>query len=180
MAADQGSYGKHFITLVMSDRVFTTATWAGNAPLDWETNMKSIIATAVLFIAASSAFAKDPVFHQQGTITNMDAVECGVDENSGKSLAGEVLGTDSGHKKTRELLCQEYVLKTDRIMYRIRPRDEKHPVLLPVGETAEFRIKKDKMLLSIPELGDKEREYSVTSMQIIAPQSDVNRSALVK
>ena len=142
--------------------------------------MKSIVAVGLLFFAASAVFAKDPIFHQQGIITNMDAVECGVDENSGKSFAGEVLGTDSGHKKTRELLCQEYVLKTDRIMYRIRPRDDKHPVLLPVGERAEFRIKKDKLLLSVPELGDKEREYSVTSMQMIAPQADVNRTALAK
>jgi hypothetical protein len=142
--------------------------------------MKSTFAVGLLLIGTSTAFAKDPVFHQQGTITNMDAVECGVDENSGKSFAGEVLGTDGGHKKTRELLCQEYVLKTDRIMYRIRPRDDKHPVLLPVGERAEFRIKKDKLLLSVPELGDKEREYSVTSMQMIAAQADVNRTALVK
>src|SRR6185312_1515444 len=142
--------------------------------------MKRTFTIAILVLAALTAFAKEPVFHQQGTITNMDAVECGVDENSGKSFAGEVLGTDSGHKKTRELLCQEYVLKTDRIMYRIRPRDEKHPVLLPVGERAEFRIKKDKLLLSIPELDNKEREYSVTSMQMIAPQSDVNRTAAVK
>ena len=142
--------------------------------------MKRTFALGFLLIAASTAFAKEPVFHQQGIITNMDAVECGVDENSGKTFAGEVLGTDSGHKKTRELLCQEYVLKTDHIMYRIRPRDEKHPVLLPVGERAEFRIKKDKLLLSIPELDEKEREYSVTSMQMIAPQPDVKRTPAVK
>src|SRR6185437_11131293 len=132
--------------------------------------MKSTFATALLFVA-SSVFAKEPVFHQQGTITAMDAVECGVDENSGKSFAGEVLGTDAGHKKTRALLCQEYVLKTDRVIYRIRPRDEKHPVLLPVGERAEFRIKKDKLLLAVPELDGKEREYSVTSMQMINADS---------
>lgn len=141
--------------------------------------MKSIFATALLFIA-SSAFAKDPVFHQQGTITAMDAVECGLDENSGKSFAGEVLGTDAGHKKTRALLCQEYVLKTDRVIYRIRPRDEKHPMLLPVGERAEFRIKKDKLLLAEPELDGKEHEYSVTSMQMVRPEPAVSQSALVK
>jgi hypothetical protein len=142
--------------------------------------MKRTLALVVLLIAVSTAFAKEPVFHQQGIITNMDAVECGVDENSGKTFAGEVLGTDSGHMKRRELLCQEYVLKADHIMYRIRPRDEKHPVLLPVGERADFRIKKDKLLLSIPELDEKEREYSVTSMQMIAPQADVNRTPAVK
>src|SRR5437762_7900669 len=132
--------------------------------------MKSILAAA-LFLAASSAFAKEPVFHQQGTITAMDGVECGVDENSGKSFAGQILGTDGAHKKTRAMLCQEYVLKTEKVMYRIRPRDEKHPVLLPVGERAEFRIKKDKLLLTVPELDGKEREYSVTSMQMINTES---------
>jgi len=136
--------------------------------------MKTTIALSLLLVP-SSALAKEPIFHQQGTITNMDAVECGIDENSGKSFAGEVLGTDGGHKKTRQLLCQEYVLKTERVIYRIRPRDEKHPVLLPVGERAEFRLKKDKLLLEIPELDAKEREYSVTSMQMVTPEQSASR-----
>lgn len=134
--------------------------------------MKSTFALCLILMFSSLALAKDqPIFHQTGTISNMDAVSCGVDENSGKSFAGEILGTDGSHKKSREMLCQEYVLKTDRVMYRIRPRDEKHPVLLPVGERAEFRIKKDKLLLAVPELDGKEREYSVTSMQMLSPDS---------
>ena len=133
--------------------------------------MKSTIAVC-LFMLSTFVFAKDePVFRQTGTISNMDAVPCGIDENSGKSFAGEILGTDGAHKKQREMLCQEYVLKTDRVIYRIRPREEKHPVLLPVGERAEFRIKKDKLLLAVPELDGKEREYSVTSMQMINTES---------
>lgn len=134
--------------------------------------MKSMFAFCAVLMLGSFALAKDdPVFHQTGLISNMDAVPCGVDENSGKSFAGEILGTDGAHKKSREMLCQEYVLKTDRVMYRIRPREEKHPVLLPVGEHAQFRIKKDKLLLAVPELDGKEREYSVTSMQMINPDS---------
>ena len=133
--------------------------------------MKSTIAIC-FFMLGSLAFAKDkPIFRQAGTISNMDAVPCGIDENSGKSFAGEILGTDGAHKKQREMLCQEYVLKTDRVMYRIRPREEKHPVLLPVGERAEFRIKKDKLLLAVPELDGREREYSVTSMPMINTES---------
>ena len=134
--------------------------------------MKSIFSMCILLALSSLAMAKDePVFHQTGTITNMDAVPCGVDENSGKSFAGEILGTDGAHKKSREMLCQEYVLRTDQVMYRIRPRDDKHPVLLPVGEHAQFRIKKDKLLLAVPELDGKEREYSVTSMQMLHTDS---------
>ena len=138
--------------------------------------MKSTVAVCFLMLGIF-AFAKDePVFRQTGTISNMDAVPCGIDENSGKSFAGEILGTDGSHKKQREMLCQEYVLKTDRVMYRIRPREEKHPVLLPVGERAQFRIKKDKLLLAVPELDGKEREYSVTSMQMINTDSTHNVS----
>jgi hypothetical protein len=56
------------------------------------------------------------------------------------------------------------VLQTERVIYRIRPKDDKHPVLLPVGETAQFRIHKDKLLLRVPEADGKEREYFVLSM----------------
>ena len=95
----------------------------------------------------------------------------GVAEKDAKSFAGEMLGTDSGSKKTQELLGQEYVLESERVIYRIRPRDEKHPVLLPVGEQAQFRLQKDKMLLRVEDLDGKEREYIVVSM---TPRSDSN------
>ncbi len=88
-----------------------------------------------------------------------------------KSFTGETLGTDSASKKTQELLCQEYVLQSERVIYRIRPRDEKHPVLLPVGERAQFRLQKDKMLLRMEDLDSKEREYIVVSM---TPRSDTS------
>ncbi|MGH9502591.1 MAG: hypothetical protein ACRD20_07045 [Terriglobales bacterium] len=121
-----------------------------------------ILITAILL--ASLAQAKQPRAHQTGTLLQMDSAECGVDENSGKSFVGEMVGTDSAHKKTHALLCQEYLLQSDTVIYRIRPRDEKHPVLLPVGQKAQFRIQKDKMLLQVEDVDDKEREYSVVSM----------------
>jgi hypothetical protein len=117
---------------------------------------------AILFTGLANA--KEPRHYQSGTLLEMDSVECGVDENSGKSITGELIGTDSGHKKTHELLCQEYVLQSDHILYRIRPKDDKHPVLLPVGEKAQFRIEKDKMMLSVEDLDSKEHEYNVVSM----------------
>ena len=125
--------------------------------------MKSkILITAMLF--ACLAQAKEPKVRQNGTLLQMDSAECGVDENSGKSVVGELVGTDSAHKKTHALLCQEYLLQSETVIYRIRPRDEKHPVLLPVGQKAQFRIQKDKMLLQVEDVDSKEREYSVVSM----------------
>jgi len=120
---------------------------------------------------ASAAYAKDPKAYQSGKLLQMDSVQRGVAEKDAKSFAGEMLGTDSGSKKTQELLGQEYVLESERVIYRIRPRDEKHPVLLPVGEQAQFRLQKDKMLLRVEDLDGKEREYIVVSM---TPRSDSN------
>lgn len=131
-----------------------------------------IVITAVLLL--SFAQAKEPKAHQSGTLLQMDSAECGVDENSGKSVVGELVGTDSAHKKTHALLCQEYLLQGDTVIYRIRPRDEKHPVLLPVGQKAQFRIQKDKMLLQVEDVDTKEREYSVVSM---TPRQDKSTTA---
>jgi hypothetical protein len=131
--------------------------------------MRSKTILCVVLGLASMAFAKDPKPYQTGKLLQMDSVQCGMAEKDAKSFAGEMLGTDSGSKKTQELLCQEYVLQAERVIYRIRPRDEKHPALLPVGEQAQFRLQKDKMLLRVEDLDSKEREYIVVSM---TPRSD--------
>jgi hypothetical protein len=117
----------------------------------------------LIFGVIATAFAKDPVFHQKGVLAEMQSVSCGQIAKSGSTVAG-VLLTGAQHTKSQDMLCQEYTLKADRVTYRIRPKEEKHPVLLPVGEQAEFRLKKDEMLLRIPESDNKEREYIVVSM----------------
>ena len=114
-----------------------------------------------------AAFGKNPVFRQKGVLADMQSVSCGYAEKGGPTIAGAII-TGAEHKKSRELLCQEYTVKTDRVTYRIRPVEEKHPALLPVGEQAEFRLNKDKMLLRIPEVDKKEREYIVVSMTATA------------
>jgi hypothetical protein len=118
-----------------------------------------------ILLFASVMQGKDVKVHESGTLLQMESVECGFDENSGKSITGEILGTDSAHKKTHAVLCQEYVVQSEKITYRIRPRDEKHPALLPVGERAQFRMEKDKMKLRVEDLDDKERDYQVVSMK---------------
>ncbi len=117
-----------------------------------------------IVLLAALAQAKEPKHFQSGKLLKMQSVKCGTDEKNGKSVAGEMLGTDSSHMKTHELLCQEYVLETDNLLYTIRPKDDKHPVLLPVGEKAQFRLDKDKMILRVEDLDDKDREYVVVSM----------------
>jgi hypothetical protein len=130
--------------------------------------MKRIAVFALL--CASIAHARDQRAPQSGTLLQMDSVECGTDQKSAKSITGEIIGTDSAHQKMHTLLCQEYLLQTERIIYRIRPKDDKHPALLPVGEKAQFHIEKDHMKLRVEDLDDKEREYVVVSM---TPRAEV-------
>jgi hypothetical protein len=124
--------------------------------------MKKIAILTLL--CASLGYARDHQSPQSGTLLQMDSVQCGTDQKNDKSFAGELIGTDSAHQKMHTLLCQEYLLQSDRIIYRIRPKDDKHPALLPVGEKAQFHIEKDRMKLRVEDLGDKEREYVVVSM----------------
>lgn len=125
-----------------------------------------------LMLLVGVAQAKEPRHYQSGKLLRMESIKCGTDEKNGKSFAGEMIGTESAHMKTRELLCQQYVLETDSLVYSIRPKEEKHPVLLPIGEKAQFRLDKDKMLLKVEDSDNKERVYIVLS---IFPKDASNR-----
>src|SRR5262245_7366379 len=126
--------------------------------------MKKLFTLGVCLALAAICSAKERSDYQKGTLLRMDSSSCGMQEKGGKTFTGELLGTDGQHKKTPEVRGQEYVLQAHRGIYRLRPKDDKHPALLPIGETAQFRPHKDKLILRVPELDDKEREYIVVSM----------------
>lgn len=132
------------------------------------------IAVCLLFAGVCSAKEHD---YQKGVLLRMDSSSCGTQEKGSKTVAGEIFGTDGQHKQTQELLCQEYILQADHVIFRIRPKDDKHPVLLPIGEIAQFRIGKDKLILRVPEMSDKEREYIVVSM---TPREDNTSAAILQ
>jgi hypothetical protein len=129
-------------------------------------NRLGMIGLCLLF--ADICVAKEHNY-EKGTLIRMESTSCGMQEKGSKTVAGELLGTDGQNKRTQEVLCQEYVLQTDKLTYRIRPKDDKHPALLPIGETAQFRIQKDKLILRVPEADGKEREYVVVS---VTPRQD--------
>jgi hypothetical protein len=138
--------------------------------------MKVWLMVAGLAVAtASVALAKDPPSYDKATLLSMSSASCGTAEKGSKTVAGEILGTDGEHKNTQEVLCQEYVLQGDRIVYHVRPTDLKHPKLLPVGDSVQYRIHKDKVYILDREGDTKEREYSVTSMQV-RPDAEVREA----
>jgi hypothetical protein len=134
--------------------------------------MRKLLSLAALAVVALPLQAKDKPAYEKGVLLQMESSSCGYAEKDGKTLAGEILGTDGEHKNTKQVLCQEYTLQTERVTYRIRPKDDKHPTLLPIGESAEFRIHKDKLLLRLIESEDKVREYIVVSM---TPRAEVGQ-----
>jgi hypothetical protein len=112
----------------------------------------SIFFTALLL--ASAAYAKDLKAYQDATLKQMDSVSCS--------------------SSAKDAYCQEYILETGQVQYRIRPANEKHPVLLPVGAPAQFRLEKAKLLLRIPTFDNKEREFAIISVK---PQGDRSADA---
>jgi hypothetical protein len=137
----------------------------------------------VVFLAGASLLsiqptlsAKDPVY-ARAMLLSMDSQSCGTTENGSKTVAGEILGTGSEKKSTLQVLCQDYVLQSDRIVYHIRPKDAKHPVLLPVGDAVQFRIEKNSLFLRDAENTKKEYEYVVISMEQRPDVKDVRDTA---
>ena len=112
---------------------------------------------AIVALAMSVAGAKDHGY-QRGMIVSMSSVPCGSQVKR--------------HKKTQELLCQEYVLRSDTMEYHIRQGEPKRADLLPVGQETEFRIDKDRMRVRVPSSG-KEHEYQVVSQ---TARADTNAS----
>ena len=139
--------------------------------------MKIALGVGIVLAICGLAAAREPKHYESAQLLQMDSVDCGFDENSGKSFVGEMVGTDSAHKKTKALLCHEYLLKSDHVIYRIRPVDDKHPALLPIGERAQFRIEKDKMKLRVEDGDNKERDYAVVSMTPTADAVTADKSS---
>jgi hypothetical protein len=105
---------------------------------------------AVLFGAAlalgltMTAVAKDNVM--QGTLISENSVQCG--------------SQAKGKKQTVELMCQEYVIRTDTTEYHVRQEKEAHKAMLPVNAPVELTIKKDKAKFKV---NGKEYEMLVVS-----------------
>lgn len=87
-----------------------------------------LLSTAALFAASFVQAGEKP---QTGTIISESSVDCGSK-------------TDK-HKKSTELLCQEYVVRTATTDYHVRQQKPSNHSLIPVNTSVEFTLAKDKM-----------------------------------
>jgi hypothetical protein len=129
--------------------------------------IKSRLIVLLAFVCALPLSANDKKHKdfQRGMLEKMEAVPCGAKQRGLSGLGTLWASAGITHVNTDEKMCPQYLLRTDKMDYEIRPLDLKHATLLPVGTEGEFKIKDKDILLTMPEGGDrKTRSYEVVSM----------------
>jgi hypothetical protein len=121
--------------------------------------MRSKFTATALILAASLAYGKDLKAYQDGSVAAMNLVACSADSKH------------PSKSQDNDLLCQEYTLQTDQIVYSIRPVDEKHSILLPVGAQAKFRVENANLLVRVPSFDSKDRKFSITAIKPLGKSS---------
>ena len=126
-----------------------------------------VVALAVPFFFLAIPASAGSKKGQRAVIEKMEAVPCGAKQH-GLSGLGSLWGSIGITSiNSDEKLCPQYMLRTDDMEYHIRPKDRKHPVILPVGKEGEFSISKDVMKMRIPDGDHKKRLYQVVAMKPI-------------
>jgi hypothetical protein len=101
----------------------------------------------------------------RGMLERMEAVPCGAKQRGLTGVGSIFASAGIEAVNSEEKLCPQYLLRTDEMEYHIRPVDQKHAVLLPVGHEGEFKIKKNHMYLKVPDGDKKKRAYQVVAMK---------------
>jgi hypothetical protein len=111
---------------------------------------KLVLAVSLLSLMAQ---AQEPKKYHSGQLLQMESLQCTVFENPNpKPQAADAV------------TCQEYVLQGDDVLFHLRNRDVKHPILLPIGKDVTYRTEEDKFFVKLN--GDRrEHEYQVVSME---------------
>jgi len=142
-------------------------------------NLKSSIALALVLVSAVPAVAdgKKKKVPPRAMLEKMEAVPCGAKQRGLSGLGSVWASAGITHVNSDEKLCPQYLLRTDEMDYEIRPTDGKHPVILPVGQEVEFKLKNDHMLVKVLEGDKKTRSYKVVAMRPAYPDDAQNASA---
>ena len=111
-----------------------------------------LVAAGVCCVSLAQADNKP----QTGTVISENSVNCGT----------------KGGKKSIDLLCQDYVVRTPSVEYHIRQSKPGDKALVPVNTSITFTIEKDKVKFK---LDGKSYEYVIVSEAAIsAPQAPVS------
>lgn len=131
-----------------------------------------LVGVLVILAASTIGYAKDKKKRgDRGMLENMQAVPCGAKERGITGLGSVFASVGVTKVSSDEKLCPQYLLRSDQMEYHIRPVDTKHGVLLPVGQEAVFKVKKNILYLKVP---DGEKEYRKTRKFHVVAMSPMN------
>ena len=130
------------------------------------------LALVMVVLMASGAEGKKKNQPDRGMLEKMDAVPCGAKQKGLSGLGSFWASVGITDVHSTEKLCPQYLVKTDNMDYRIRPMDMKHPLILPVGHEIVMKMKKDRMLVGVPDGEKKMREYEVVGMEPAPPAGE--------
>jgi hypothetical protein len=114
---------------------------------------KPFMLAAVLFLGGTLLQAGNKP--QFGTIISENSVACGSTVEKGKK----------NKQMTVEVLCQEYVVRTEGTDFHIRQVKPTEKALIPVNTPIEFTLDKDKMKFKA---NGKSYEYVIVSEAAVA------------
>ena len=121
--------------------------------------MKTAVVLGVMVgatLLSAPAQAKD--VSQTGTVVAMNSVACGT--------------KSEGKKKTREMVCHEYVLRSGSTEYHIQQKEEKSTDVLAIGGQATFTIHKDRIRLHAANIDGKEKDYEFVVVSMKAAETN--------
>lgn len=129
--------------------------------------LTTMLTLLLALLLALPGFAANKKHANRAMIERMEAVPCGANERGLTGLGSIWASVGVTHVNSNEKLCPEYLLRTDEMEYHVRPLDHKHPVLLPVGQEGEFKLKKNEIEMRIPDGDRKMRHYQVVAIKPI-------------
>lgn len=123
----------------------------------------ALLSALVLIVAIPLGAADKKKQPDRGMLEKMEAVPCGAKERGLTGLGSVFASVGVQHVNSDEKLCPQYLFRTDEMEYEIRPLDKKHPAVLAVGHEGEFKVKKDRMFIKVPDGDGKRRAYLVVA-----------------
>ena len=116
-----------------------------------------------IFLAASARGAKKPT--DRAMLEKMEAVPCGAHEKGLTGIGAVWASVGVTSVNSNEKFCQQYVVRSDEMEYRIQPTDKKHPPVLPIGHEIVYQIRKDEMIVKVADSHEKARSFLVVAAQ---------------
>jgi hypothetical protein len=113
--------------------------------------MKLKLALAALLLVSLTQAEEAKKYHN-GKLLQMESLQCTVFENQSANASDSAI-------------CHEYVLQGDDLLFHLRAKDMRRPVLLPVGKEVGYRMEEDRFYLRLAASDKKEHEYLVLSME---------------